>query len=107
DSELPIPDMKTMRRILYESVSQRRFQTLLLSGFALAALILAVIGIYGVISYSVSRRRHEIGIRLALGANAERVRRRVLRQGMRPVAVGMAVGIAGALALGRVLQSLL
>jgi predicted permease len=107
DSGLPIPEMKTMRQILYESVSQRRFQTMLLAGFALAALILAAIGIYGVVSYSVNRRRNEIGIRMALGADARDVRNMVLRQGMRPVIVGLVVGIACALALGRVLQALL
>ena len=107
DSALPIPEMKTMRQILYESVSQRRFQTMLLAGFALGALLLAAVGVYGVISYSVNRRRNEIGIRMALGAGAGDVRSMVLRQGMRPVAAGLALGIACALALGRLLQSLL
>ena len=107
DSELPVPEMKTMRQVLYDSVSQRRFQTALLAGFALAALALAVIGIYGVISYSVNRRRNEIGIRMALGAHAADVKRMVMRQGMRPVGIGLIVGIAGALALGRLLQALL
>lgn len=107
DSGLPIPEMKTMRRVLYDSVSQRRFQTMLLAGFALAALLLAAVGIYGVISYSVNRRRNEIGIRMALGADAGEVRNMVLRQGMRPVAAGLIVGIGAALALGRVLQALL
>jgi len=107
DSALPIPEMKTMRRILYESVSQRRFQTMLLAGFALGALLLAAVGIYGVISYSVNRRRNEIGIRMALGADAGDVRNMVLRQGMRPVTAGLVLGIAAALALGRLLQALL
>ncbi len=100
-------EMKTMRRILYESVSQRRFQTMLLAGFALGALLLAAVGIYGVISYSVNRRRNEIGIRMALGADAGDVRNMVLRQGMRPVTAGLVLGIAAALALGRLLQALL
>jgi predicted permease len=107
DSALPIPEVKTMRRILYESVSQRRFQTMLLAGFALGALLLAAVGIYGVISYSVNSRRNEIGIRMALGADAADVRNMVLRQGMRPVAAGLLMGIACALALGRLLQALL
>ncbi len=107
DSEMPVPEMKTMRQLVSDSVSERRFQTALLAGFALAALILASLGIYGVISYSVNRRGNEIGIRMALGAQAREVSAMVLRQGMRPVAIGLAIGIAGALALSRLLQSLL
>ena len=107
DSDLPVPKMKTMRQIISDSISQRRFQTALLSGFALAALILASLGIYGVISYSVNRRRNEIGIRMALGAQSGQVSRMVLSQGLRPVAFGLLIGIAAAAALGRLLQSLL
>jgi putative ABC transport system permease protein len=107
DSELPVPEMKTMQRIISDSVSERRFQTALLAGFALAAMLLAVIGIYGVISYSVSRRRNEIAIRMALGARAADVNSMVLRQGMRPVGVGLVIGIALALALSRLVQALL
>jgi putative ABC transport system permease protein len=107
DSELPVPEMKTMHRVINEAVSQRRFQTALLAGFALTALILAILGIYGVISYAVARRRNEIGIRMALGAQQGQVSRMVLRQGMRPVAIGLLLGIAGAIAIGRILQSLL
>ncbi|MBZ5611833.1 MAG: ABC transporter permease [Acidobacteriia bacterium] len=107
DSDLPVPEMKTMRQIVTASVAQRRFQTMLLGGFALAALLLAVIGIYGVISYAVNRRRNEIGIRMALGADAGQVSRMVLGQGMRPVAIGLLVGLAAALALGRLLGALL
>jgi macrolide transport system ATP-binding/permease protein len=107
DSELPVPEMKTMQRIISDAVSERRFQTGLLAGFALAALLLAVIGIYGVISYSVNRRRNEIAIRMALGAPATDVNRMVLGQGMRPVAVGLVIGMAVALALGRLVQALL
>jgi ABC-type antimicrobial peptide transport system permease subunit len=107
DSQLPVPEMKTMQRMISDSVSERRFQTALLAGFALAALLLAVVGIYGVISYSVNRRRNEIAIRMALGAHASDVSRMVLLQGMRPVAIGLAIGIATALALGRLLQALL
>jgi putative ABC transport system permease protein len=107
DSELPVPEMKTMREIINASVAQRRFQTMLLGGFALAALLLAVIGIYGVISYSVNRRRNEIGIRMALGAQSRDVRGMILRQAMRPVAIGLLIGLATALALGRLLGALL
>jgi putative ABC transport system permease protein len=107
DSQLPVPEMKTMQRIISDSVSERRFQTGLLAGFALAALLLAVVGIYGVISYSVNRRRNEIAIRMALGAGASDVNRMVLGQGMRPVAAGLMIGMAVALALGRLVQALL
>ncbi len=107
DSELPIPEMKTMHRVINDAVSQRRFQTALLAGFAVTALILATLGIYGVISYSVARRRNEIGIRMALGAQQGEVSRMVLHQGMRPVAIGLVLGIAGAIAIGRILESLL
>lgn len=81
DSELPVPEMTTMRQVIDAAVAQRRFQTILLGGFALAALLLAMIGIYGVISYSMNRRRNEIGIRMALGAQARDVTSMVLRQG--------------------------
>jgi len=104
---VPVPEMKTMHQVVSGSVSERRFQTALLVGFALAALILASLGIYGVISYSVNRRSNEIGIRMALGAQARDVSGMVLRQGMRPVAIGLAIGIASALALSRLLQALL
>jgi ABC-type antimicrobial peptide transport system permease subunit len=107
DSQLPVPEMKTMQRIISDAVSERRFQTGLLAGFALAALLLAVVGIYGVISYSVNRRRNEIAIRMALGAGASDVNRMVLGQGMRPVAAGLVIGMAVALALGRLVQALL
>jgi predicted permease len=107
DSQLPVPEMKTMQRIVSDSVSERRFQTTLLAAFALAALLLAAVGIYGVISYSVNRRRNEIAIRMALGARSAEVNRMVLGQGMRPVAAGLVIGIGVALALGRLLKAML
>jgi putative ABC transport system permease protein len=107
DSDLPVSEMKTMQRIISDSVSERRFQTMLLAVFALAALVLALVGIYGVISYSVNLRRNEIAIRMALGARAAQVNRMVLGQGMRPVAAGLVIGIAVALGLGRLLQAML
>jgi predicted permease len=107
DSQLPVPEMMTMQRIISDSVSERRFQTTLLAAFALAALLLAAVGIYGVISYSVNRRRNEIAIRMALGARSAEVNRMVLGQGMRPVATGLVIGIGVALALGRLLKAML
>jgi ABC-type antimicrobial peptide transport system permease subunit len=99
--------MKTMQHIISDSVSERRFQTTLLASFALAALLLAAVGIYGVISYSVNRRRNEIAIRMALGARSAEVNRMVLGQGMRPVVAGLIIGIGVALALGRLLKAML
>ncbi|HLH00149.1 MAG TPA: ABC transporter permease [Bryobacteraceae bacterium] len=107
DAEMPVPEMRSMRQLISASVAQRRFQAILLGGFAVSALLLAIIGIYGVISYSITRRRNEIGIRMALGAQAHDVKAMVLRQGMRPVALGLLCGLAMALVLGRVLSSLL
>jgi putative ABC transport system permease protein len=88
-------------------VGQRRFQVMLIAGFAASALLLSCIGIYGVVSWSVARRRNEIGVRMALGATSGNVRRMVMAQGLRPVLAGLAVGIAVSLASGRVLSSLL
>jgi predicted permease len=107
DPELPVANVLTMREILSESVSSRRFQTLLTALFASAALLLACLGIYGVISYSVGRRTNEIGIRIAVGAEPLRVSLTVFRQGIRPVIGGLLVGVAGALGSGRLIRSFL
>ncbi len=107
DADVPVPQMRTMQQVLSDSVAERRFQMLLVMLFACAALALAGFGIYGVVSYSVARRRQEMGIRMALGAGAAGLERMVLWQAIRPVAVGLAVGVAAALAAGRVLSSLL
>jgi len=107
DPEVPVPAMRTMDQLVSDSVGQRRFQMLLLTSFAAGALLLASLGIYGVVSYSVSRRRNEIGIRVALGARSGDVYRLVLRQGLAPIAIGLFAGIAVALAAGRILSSLL
>ena len=100
DADLPLANVLTMREILSESIGRRRFQTLLAGTFAGAALLLACLGIYGVISYSVARRTNEIGIRIALGAQASQVSVLVLRQGIQPVLGGLAAGVAAALAAG-------
>jgi putative ABC transport system permease protein len=107
DSEQPVSDVRTMESLLAKSVSRARFNTSLLAVFALVALLLAGIGIYGVMSYSVSQRRHELGIRLALGAQSRDVLRLVIRQGMKLALVGVGIGLTGALALMRLMSKLL
>jgi putative ABC transport system permease protein len=107
DRDLALTEVTTLEAVVDESLGYRRFQTTLLSAFAAVAALLAGLGIYGVLAYFVSQRSREIGIRLALGARASDVLRMVVLQGMRPALVGMAVGLAAALALGRVLSSLI
>jgi predicted permease len=107
DADVPVPEMQTLQEVMLDSVAQRRFQMTLVMLFAGAALALAGFGIYGVVSYSVARRRTEMGIRMALGAGAAGLQRMMLWQGIRPVVAGLAAGIAGALAAGRILSSLL
>lgn len=107
DKDLPITNVRTYDEIISQSVSERRFQTLLLGLFAGLALILAMVGIYGVISYSVSQRTPEIGIRMALGATRSGILRMVIGRAMLLVAVGIAAGTAGAYLLSQYLKSLL
>jgi len=107
DRETPLRDILTMDDLVSNSISQQRLNVLLLGAFGGLALLLAAIGIYSVLSYSVKRRIQEIGIRLALGASLRDVLRMILVEGMKPTLLGVAVGTAGALALGRVLSSLI
>jgi putative ABC transport system permease protein len=107
NASLPVPKIQTMDDRLVESVAQPRFQALLLGLFALLALTLVVTGVYGVVSYSVSQRTHEIGVRMALGAQAKDVLRMVLRQGMVPAVVGIGVGTLAAFLSTRLMTSLL
>ena len=107
DPELPVYDVYTMEERLYNSLSRRRFSMLLLVFFAGLALLLAAIGIYGVLAFWVSQRTHEIGIRLALGAQANAILRMVLRQAALLVLSGIALGLAAALAMTRLMASLL
>jgi predicted permease len=107
DPELAVPQFRTMQDIVSASVAERKFQLSLVLVFAGIALVLACLGIFGVVSYTVAQRRGEMGIRLALGATAGNLRGMVVRQGLMPVVVGLGCGIVGALALGRVMQGLL
>jgi putative ABC transport system permease protein len=96
-----------MEQVVGDSVAARRFQMRVAVGFAACALFLACLGIYGVVSYSVTQRRNELGLRMALGCQAAGLRWMVMRQGLKPVFVGLMTGMAGGLALGRVVSSLL
>jgi putative ABC transport system permease protein len=107
DRDVPLRDILTMDDLVANSISQQRFNMLLLGAFAGLALLLAAIGIYSVLSYAVKRRVQEIGIRLALGASLRDVLRMVLVEGMKPTLLGVAIGLAGALALGQFLSSLI
>jgi putative ABC transport system permease protein len=107
DSELAVFDIRTLEQRLYDSHARRRFALLLLGAFAAFALMLAATGIYGVMTYWVNQRTHEIGIRMALGAERRNVVRLVIRQALVIVSIGIVIGLAGAFALTRVLSSLL
>jgi ABC-type antimicrobial peptide transport system permease subunit len=107
DASQPISQVITMRQLISSSVAQRRFTLLLMGVFAAVALFMAAIGIYGVISYSVTQRKQEFGIRMALGAQRYEVFQLVLGQGFRLMLLGLVFGVAGAFALTRVLEHLL
>lgn len=107
DSGQPVRDVKTLDEILAASLAQQQFSMLLLASFASLALILAAVGIYSVLAYAVRQRQREIGIRIALGAQLGDVLKMVVAEGMRPALIGVALGLAGALALSRVLASLI
>ena len=107
DREMPLRDILTMDALVANSLTQQRFNMLLLGAFAGLALLLAGVGIYSVLSYSVRRSVREIGIRMALGAQLSHVLRGVVIEGMKPALAGVAIGAGGALALGRVLSGLI
>ena len=107
DREMPLRDILTMDTLVANSLTQQRFNMLLLGAFAGLALLLAAVGIYSVLSYSVKRSVRDIGIRLALGARLGDVMRMVVFEGMKPTLLGVAIGVVGALALGRVLSGLI
>jgi ABC-type antimicrobial peptide transport system permease subunit len=107
EPQAAIPSIQSMRQVVADSVSQKRFQLILLAGFALAALALACLGIYGVLAFATGRRTSEIGIRMALGARPGQILRAILRNGMVPVVVGIAAGLIASAALARAIESLL
>jgi predicted permease len=107
DPTLPIAEPKTLRDVQAEGLGDRRLPMQLMAAFALLALTLAAVGVYGVMAYSVAARTREIGVRVALGARPGNVFGMILRQGLAPAIVGLTVGLAAAAALGKVLTSLL
>ncbi|MGC9948649.1 MAG: ABC transporter permease [Bryobacteraceae bacterium] len=107
DKDQPVHDVYAMDHVVDDGISQRRFNMLLLAVFAATALVMAAVGIYGVLAYAVSRRTQEIGIRMALGAQTQDVLRLIGREGFVLVLVGIGIGLAGALVLTRLMSSLL
>jgi len=107
DRDLPADKVLTMDYYMNDILAQRKFNTLLIGIFAVLALLLAMLGIYGVLSNLVASRVREIGIRMAIGATPAEIGRLILRQSMLPVALGVVIGLAGALALSQFLQALL
>ena len=107
DSAVPIFDVMTLDERIGRALSRPRFNATIVGAFAAAALLLAALGVYGVLTASVSSRMHEIGVRLALGADARRVITLVLGEGLRLAAIGTAIGVAGALVVTRLLQGLI
>ncbi|HYP05886.1 MAG TPA: ABC transporter permease [Bryobacteraceae bacterium] len=107
DSNLPVTAIRTLREIISESLAQQRFQTILISLFALVALLLGAVGIYGVVSYSVACRTREVGLRIALGAMKGDVVLSIVLAGMKPVLAGLLIGLATAVVVAVTLRSLL
>ncbi len=107
DKELPLYDVQTMPQRIEQSLGPRRIATFIMTSFAGLALLLSMLGVYGVLSYSMAQRTHEIGIRMALGARRRQVTGMVVRKGLAMAAIGVCFGAAGALALARFLSSLL
>jgi putative ABC transport system permease protein len=107
DADLPVSDVRTMDQLVYRSLARDRFKAFLFGGFAAVALVLAALGIYGVMSFTVAQRTHEIGLRMALGAGRSRVVREVLTEGLTTALIGAALGSIGAYLVGRAMQGML
>jgi predicted permease len=107
DREQPVTDIQTFEDIITDSIASRRLTMSLLTGFSAAALALCILGIYGVVAHSVSMRKKEIGVRMALGAQPSHVLSTVTRQGLKSVLLGVAIGLAAAFALSRILEKML
>ncbi|HEX7241021.1 MAG TPA: FtsX-like permease family protein, partial [Longimicrobiaceae bacterium] len=104
---LPVASVRTMESVVGDATARSRMSSYLLGGFAALALLLAAVGLYGIISYGVAQRRGEIGVRVALGADRGSILRLIVGQGMTLTATGLGVGLVGAFALARLLRSLL
>ena len=107
DKDVPVSNMMTMEQVVSTSIAPRSFNMVLLSIFAVVALVLAIVGIYGVLSYSVTQRTHELGLRMALGAQPNDVLKLVLNHGMKLIVIGVVIGLIGAFVLMRLMSSLL
>jgi putative ABC transport system permease protein len=107
DSDLPVSDVRTMDQLVHQSLASDRFRAFLFGGFAAVALVLAALGIYGVMSFTVAQRTHEIGLRMALGAGRDRVVREILAEGLTTALIGAAIGSIGAYLVGRAMQGML
>jgi putative ABC transport system permease protein len=105
DPALPVANYRTMQQLVSTAVARPRFSTMLLGIFAVTALLLTVVGLYGVVAFGVNRRTREIGIRMALGAQQRNVLLLIIRQGIQPALIGLGIGLIGAFALMRLLES--
>ncbi len=107
DPELPITDVQTMNQVVHQTLAGDRFGAFLFGGFGAVALVLAALGIYGVMSFTVAQRTHEIGLRMALGAGRDRIVREILAEGLTTALIGAAIGSIGAYLVGRAMQGML